>query len=519
MTKRILLIDDDPAVLKSLNKLFRQQGYDVVTAQSGEEALKIVENTALDLVIADVRIPGIDGVETAKAIKNRCVEKDRPELPVMFITGYADIAIEKQAQDLGEVFVKPFDNKEVLEKVEIETERVPHDARSDYTKDFVRKRREWLSKKTGTEFTHVSYFSTEPGQFRGNIENFVGVAQVPIGIVGPLVIKGDFAKGVFYVPFATTEGALVETYQRGAIALARTDGIKVFINKEANHLDPIFLFKSSIEARNFVWWIKNNFGRIKKEAESTTGFGKLISITPYLIGRRVALDLAYYTRDAMGANMIGIATEKVCKFISNEVEVKTYFLRSNFSSEKKASAVNLLIGYGKEVSVEAIIPRKILKRYLHSTPEAIQQLWYSCALSSFCSGMFGINAHFANGLAAMFIAFGQDVAHVANASIGIQSYEITEAGDLYAFLRLPNIITGTVGGGTALGTQRECLEMVGCYGKGKARKFAEIVGAALLAGEIGICAGITATDEFLDPHKRARAFSREKAYQIKKDSK
>lgn len=393
-------------------------------------------------------------------------------------------------------------------------ERVPHDQELNYDKDFVAKRREWLSKKTGTKFSHIPHFSTSIEEFRGNIENFVGVAQVPIGIVGPLLIKGDLAKGIFYVPFATTEGALVETYQRGAIALTKSGGVKVFINKDENHLDPIFLLRNITEAREFILWISNNFTKLKEKAESTTGFGKLRSITPYLIGRRVVMDFAYYTSDAMGANMVGIATEKVCKFISKEMGDIGYFLRSNFSSEKKASAVNLLIGYGKEVSVEAVVPEKIIRRYLFSTPEAIRQLWYSCALSGFSSGMLGINAHFANGAAAIYIACGQDVAHIANASVGIQSYEITESGDLYMFLRLPNIIVGTVGGGTALGTQRECLEMIGCYGEDKAKKFAEIIGASLLAGELGICAGIT-TEHFLDPHKRARMHTRGKAFSQK----
>lgn len=510
--KKILLIDDDHTVLESLGKLFKKHGYDVTTARSGEEALTIVENASFDLAVADIRMPGIDGVETAKAIKDRCSKKNKPEIPVIFITGYAD-ALE-QAQDLGEVFVKPFDNEELLEKVEIEIERVPHDAKLNYDEDFVMKRRGWLSDKTGIKFSHIANYSAKPEEYRGNIENFIGVAQVPIGLVGPLLVKGDFSNGMFYVPFATTEGALIETYQRGAIAVTKSGGVKVFVNKDANHLDPIFIFKNSKEARDFAQWINNNFPRIKEEAESTTGFGKLLSITPYVVGRRVITDFAYYTSDAMGANMINIATEKVCKFIAGEIEIERYLLRSNFSSEKKASAANLLIGYGKEVIAEATIPAKIIRRFLFSTPQDIATAWHSWALSSFSTGMSGINAHYANGLAAIFIACGQDAAHIANACIGITSYEITNEGDLYVSLKLPNIIVGTVGGGTALPTQRECLEMIGCYGKDKAKKFAEIVSASLLAGELGICAGIT-SEHFLDPHKRARAYTREKAYQQK----
>lgn len=511
MTENILLIDDDPAVLQSIKKFFAKQGYSVVSAQSGKEALEIIEKVDVNLVIADIKMAGMDGIETAKAIKKYYQERKMSEVPVVFITGYADIALEKQAEDLGRVLTKPFDNKELLEGVKIEIERVPHNARSNYTKEFVTRRREWLSGKAGVKFSHISYFSSEPEEFRGNIENFVGVAQVPIGIVGPLLVKGDFANGMFYVPFATTEGAIVETYQRGAIALTKSGGADVFIGKDENHLDPIFLFKNNREAKGFVAWVNDNFMRIKERAESTTGFGKLLRVTPHLVARRVILDFAYHTGDAMGANMINIATEEVCKFISEEIKFEKYLLRSNFSSEKKGSAVNLLTGYGKEVLVEVTIPRKIVSRYLYSTPEDIHQAWHSWAVSSFHSGMLGVNAHYANGLAAIFIACGQDAAHVANACVGITLYEVTESGDLYLSLKLPNIIVGTVGGGTALGTQRECLEMIGCYGKEKAKKFAEIVGTTLLAGELGICAGIT-SGYFQEPHKRARIHTREKAF-------
>jgi len=517
MSNKILIIDDDKMVVSSLSNLLTKAGYAIVTAYDGNDGLdKIVKEDDFDLVICDIRLPGINGVETSKKIKQYLKDNSRSEIPVIFITGYSDKELNVMAQDIGKLFLKPLDTKEFLESVNIEIERVPHDAKLNYTKDFVEKRRKWISDKTGVDFSHISYFSTKTEEFRGNIENLVGVAQVPIGVVGPLLIKGDYAQGTFYVPFATTEGAMVETYQRGAIALTKAGGARVFVAKDANHLDPVFIFKNINEARDFVLWIDNNFAKIKKEAESTTGFGKLLKITPYQVGRRVMLDLAYYTSDAMGANMINIATEKVCKFISKEVSIERYLMRSNFSSEKKASGSNLLIGYGKEVLVEVVIPAKIIRRFLFSTPQDIASAWRSWALGSFSNGMLGINAHYANGLAAIFIACGQDVAHVANACIGITSYELTDNGDLSISLKLPNIIVGTVGGGTALGTQRECLEMIGCYGKEKAKKFAEIIGVTLLAGELGICAGIT-SEHFLDPHKRAREYTREKAFKQKEE--
>jgi hydroxymethylglutaryl-CoA reductase (NADPH) len=396
--------------------------------------------------------------------------------------------------------------------------RIPHDARRDYDEDYVAERRGWLSRQTGTTFSHISRYSIRPDETRGNIENFIGVAQIPLGLIGPLKIQGKFTEGTFYVPFATTEGAMVLTYQRGAIAITKAGGARTSIIKDANHLDPVFIVKNLEEAENLVAWVETHFDQLKEKVSEVTDHGKLLEVIPFILGRRVALKIAFSTQDAMGGNMIGIATEKVCQFIAEHVAHEKYLLRSNLSSEKKASGVNLLFGYGKTVLAEAVLPRKIVTRHLNSSPEDIHAAWHSWALGSFQAGMLGINAHLANGAAAIFMACGQDVAHVANASVGITMLEMTGDGDLYIAVKLPNLIVGTVGGGTALGTQRECLEMIGCFGKGKSGKFAEILAASLLAGEIGICAGIT-TDQFLDPHKRARAFTREKALQGDESSK
>jgi hydroxymethylglutaryl-CoA reductase (NADPH) len=388
--------------------------------------------------------------------------------------------------------------------------RIPHDARRDYDEDYVADRRAWLGRQTGASLAHVARYSIRPDDARGNIENFIGVAQIPLGVVGPLKICGQAATGVFFVPFATTEGAMVLTYQRGAVAVTRAGGVRTRIVKDENHLDPIFVVRDLLEAEKLVAWIEGHGEELKEVVRQATGHGELLEIVPFIVGRRVALKIGFSTQDAMGANMIAIASENICKYIACHVAHEEYLLRSNLSSEKKASGVNLLHGYGKTVLSEVIIPRKVVVRHLNSSPEAISSAWHSWALGSFLAGMLGINAHLANGTAAVFMACGQDVAHVANASVGITMFEMTREGDLYVGVRLPNLIVGTVGGGTALGTQRECLEMIGCYGKGKSGKFAEVVAATLLAGEIGICAGIT-TDQFLDPHKRAREHTRAKA--------
>lgn len=389
--------------------------------------------------------------------------------------------------------------------------RVPYHLKKNYDEDFVKERRDWLGRQVEVKFSHIDKYSFHPKDAQGNIENFVGVAQVPIGVMGPLKINGGFAKGTFYVPMATTEGALVETYQRGAIAITKSGGANTTILKDENYLDPVFVLKNTAAVKSLINWVENHFQELKQKVKETTRHGVLNRITPYVIGRRVILKFSYFTHDAMGANMINFATDKICEFIAKQVPIEKYLLRSNMSAEKKAAAVNLLFNYGKEVSVDVTLPRKIVTRYLNSSPEAISQAWHSWALGSIHAGMYGINAQFANGLAALYIACGQDVAHIVNGSVGINMLEMTEDGNLYASLKLPNILVGTVGGGTALGTQKECLEMIDCYGKEKSKKFAEIVAAVLLSGELGICAGIT-SGEFQKPHIRASRHTKEKAY-------
>ena len=131
----------------------------------------------------------------------------------------------------------------------------------------------------------------------------------------------------------------------------------------------------------------------------------------------------------------------------------------------------------------------------------MSQYWKSSTIGTMQSGSIGAQGHYANGLAALFLATGQDVACISEAAVGITRMEKTDKGDLYASVTLPNLIVGTVGGGTGLPTQRQCLELMDCYGTGKAKKFAEICGALVLAGELSIAAALSA-GHFTEAHKK-----------------
>jgi hydroxymethylglutaryl-CoA reductase (NADPH) len=377
---------------------------------------------------------------------------------------------------------------------------VPRMKHQGYDAGCVSSRREWVEKKTGCRLRHVGSYSILSEDMRGNVENPVGAAQVPLGVAGPLLIHGDQANGTFYVPLATTEGALVRSYERGMVTLTRAGGVSVRVHMDENRVSPVFLFEDVAEAHEFAQNLLNHFESVRAEAESTTQHGKLLRIECQPIGREMIVNFCYFTSDAQGMNMIVKATDRACRWILNHSRARGFYIFSGLCSEKRATGCLFSGGKGKKVTAGARIAPEIVSAYLHSTPQQIFDVWHHTVLGHVHAGSIGYNAHYANGLAALYIACGQDVANVANSAVGITNFEVSKDGDLYASVTLPSLTVATVGGGTGLGTSRECLELLGCAGGGHAVKFAEVVAATLLAGEISMGAAI-ATHEFVSAHE------------------
>jgi hydroxymethylglutaryl-CoA reductase (NADPH) len=369
-----------------------------------------------------------------------------------------------------------------------------------YTREQIDKRRAWLEAKTGAELRHVAAMSLPPESLRGNIENPIGSAQVPLGVAGPLLIHGEHARGSFYVPLATSEGALVRSYERGMVTLTRAGGVTTRVSHDENRVCPTFVFDDVAAAHEFARGLPSQLDAIRAQAESTTRHGRLLRLEPHVIGREVVVDFGFFTGDAHGMNMIVKAAGKACDWIMAHSAARRCYTFSGLEAEKKASANLLPRGKGKRVVAGARIPAALMRTHLHVEPRQMSDLWHRTVLGSLHAGTLGYNGHFANGLAAMFIALGQDVANVVNASVGITSLEVLDDGDFYASVTLPSLTVASVGGGTALGTSRECLSMLGCVGPGRAPKLAEIVAASLLAGELSIGAAI-ASGEFVAAHE------------------
>jgi hydroxymethylglutaryl-CoA reductase (NADPH) len=340
-------------------------------------------------------------------------------------------------------------------------------------------------------------------RFARNIENFIGTVKVPVGIAGPLRVNGLFANGDFYVPLATTEAALVASYSRGAQLITEAGGCTVLVLNEGVSRAPGFAFGSLVDAAMFVIWATSALDSFRRIVATTTQHGQLVDMQVTVEGNHVYLRFDFTTGDASGQNMVTIATDAVCRYIHEHAPVRPLygFVEANLSGDKKATTQSFATVRGKKVCAEVVVPAALVNRRLHTVPSSLIDYWRMSALGGVMSGSIGVQGHYANGLAALFVACGQDAACVAEAAVGVTRFELQEEGGLYAAVTLPNLIVGTVGGGTGLPSQRACLDILGLAGADRARAFAELCAALSLAGELSIT-GALAAGHFSRAHQR-----------------
>jgi len=380
-------------------------------------------------------------------------------------------------------------------------QRLPRDPRDDYSPEAAESRRRVVSDATGASLEHLAAFSFDPEILPGNMEGFAGVAQVPVGFAGPMLVDGEHAHGEYFVPMATTEGTLVASYSRGMRLTREAGGITTTVLDDAMQRAPIFVFDDARAALDFGSWVSDNFGAIKAEAETTTRVGKLRDIEQYAVGAMRWLRFNFTTGDAAGQNMVTKATHEACRWILGQRPrgLRDFALAANLDTDKKHSALNNLHSRGKRVVAEATIPARLIREVLHTTGEDLYRLRQLSNLWSLLSGAVSNGAHYANGVAAVFIACGQDAGNVAESSAGFTFAELRDDGSYYFSITIPSLIVATYGGGTGLATQRECLEVLGCYGPGRALALAEIVAATVLCGELSLGSAIAA-DEWVSSH-------------------
>lgn len=364
-------------------------------------------------------------------------------------------------------------------------------------------RRSFIAKYKKITLDSVKIYPPEfkKAQFK-SCENMIGATQIPLGVAGPVVINGNYARGEFYIPLATTEAALVASVNRGCKAITQSDSATVVVEDVGATRGPVFKTAGIQESLKFKKWLQENLIDIKKIASKTSKHLTLKKLDARIVGRSVYVRFYFDTDEAMGMNMATFATDSINRFIGDKTGINCLSVAGNFDTDKKPAWLNFILGRGKKVWAEVIIPKDVIAKTLKTTAKNIYKIWESkCMIGSIMSGSMGFNAHFANVIAAMFIACGQDVGHTVEGSLGITTTEIIN-DDLYISIYLPDLMVGTVGGGTYLPSQKEALLIMDINGaKNSSFKLAEIVGTAVLAGEISLLASL-AEGSLASTHKR-----------------
>jgi hydroxymethylglutaryl-CoA reductase (NADPH) len=373
---------------------------------------------------------------------------------------------------------------------------------TDPSREAMQVRHERL-RQGGMVIDHVAGSAGEidPARLAGRIEGFIGYARVPLGIAGPIRIRGSAANGDFFVPLATSEGALVASFQHAFNAINRCGGAAALCNHEQVGRAPCFEFENLARAGEFAAWLPAQVASLQDVTAKNSRFCRLQELRTSIVGNVVYVNFAFSTGDAAGQNMVTAAAQNICDWLLAAMPVKptSWMVESAASGDKHASPMAFRGARGRNVSAEVMLPAKQIERYWRASTYRFAQTWLHSTSGMAQIGTVGVQGNVANALAALFIACGQDVACVSEAVTAITRVEQTAGGDIYASVTLPNLIVGTVGGGTSLPTAHECLAMLGCVGAGQARKFAEICAVVALAGELAIL-GAVAGGSFASAH-------------------
>lgn len=334
----------------------------------------------------------------------------------------------------------------------------------------------------------------------------MSVAAIPMRLVGPIKIIGPEIDVETKVPLATLETPLWPSVNRGAKLSLLCGGIKAVIVKDIMTRSVLLAAPSAIDAVSIAHELPKRMAELKKITATTSRFVQLEDFAVQIVGNLLYIRFACTTGDAAGHNMVTKAADALLAWLLKEYAQLNYIsVSGNYCVDKKVSAVNGILGRGKYVIAEMLLPRKICQEYLHTTPEKIVELNVKKNLlgSIINGGVRSANAHFANMLLAVYLATGQDAANIVEGSQGITHAEIS-GDDLYFSVTLPNIIVGTIGAGKDLAFVKENLQMLGCLeqpaSQGNARRLALIIAATVFCGELSLMAAQAVPGELMRSH-------------------
>lgn len=351
----------------------------------------------------------------------------------------------------------------------------------------------------GGALPHLAGAPVSPEEARGNIENLVGWAQVPIGLAGPLTIDGGDGRAEVLVPMATTEGALVASTSRGMSLAAAGGGVRARVVRDELSQHPMLVYPTAAAAIAAADVARASLQRFQGLVAGITSHGRLARVEPDVLGRRLLVRLVFTTGDAIGINMAAHGAELCARDLAERTGATERYVHGQ-DVEKRANARALVDGRGRSVVAEATVPRAVLEERARTTPEAMVRVIRTYAVGYAHLGTQNWTVQAANTIAAVLLACGQDVAYVTESATGLLDFDVDGSGDLQATLTLPSLLVGTVGGGSGQGTAAECLRILGCAGAGRARAFAEIVAGTVLAGDLSLVAAF-ASHEFVGAHE------------------
>lgn len=363
----------------------------------------------------------------------------------------------------------------------------------------VRARHGLAERAAGAALPHLGGLPVPPEAARGNIENMMGWAQVPVGLAGPLLLDGTHGSRDVLVPLATTEGALVASTSRGMGLVRGAGGVRARVTRDELSQHPVLVYENIEGALVAAEAARGSLERFQGLVSTITTHGRLVRVEPEVLGRRLVLRLVFTTGDAIGINMAAHGAELCCADLAGRTGAVERHVHGQ-DVEKRANARALIEGRGRSVVAEATVPRQVLVERARTSPEAMVRVMRTYAAGFAHLGTQNWTIQSANTLAALFLACGQDVAYVTECATGLLDLDVTEEGDLQATLTLPSLLLGSVGGGSGQGTAQEALQIMGCAGPGKATTLAEIAAGTVLAGDLSLLAAF-ASHEFVAAHE------------------
>jgi hydroxymethylglutaryl-CoA reductase (NADPH) len=352
-----------------------------------------------------------------------------------------------------------------------------------------------LLENTQGDYDTLRTYLTEE-HARGNVENFVGAVPVPLGLCGPIDVAGQYAQGSFVVPMATLEGTLVASYSRGAKVMNLSGGCEALVFGDSFLRAGQFTTRSLARSAQLIEWCRQHEAEIRQRVHETSSFISLIDVSYDCVGSTVIVSLRLGTGDAMGSNMASKAAGALSDFVVEQSGLVEDVIVP-YPEDKKSIPARQK---GKKVIARTVLKREPLAAITRTTLEQLAAFITNFKNLLALHGGYSLNIHAANGMAAMFQAFGQDMAYIGECSQAIVGGRFVGPDSLEVSVTLPTLIIGTVGGGTGLPAFRTTLSMIDCCGPGKAKKLAEIMGAVILAGEIG-CGAAQCAHEFIRAHE------------------